>query len=85
MGVGLLNPDLLMRPEERKRSSSSGGDNRRSLVPSVVGLSHDDVLDYIMGLSVGGVAVGCLLMVLLVFRRANRRHVAARQNLEVVV
>ena len=86
MGVGLLNPNLLMRPEERKRSSSSsGGDNRRSLVPSVVGLSHDDVLDYIMGLSVGGVAVGCLLMVLLVFRRVSRRQVAARQNLEVVV
>eukprot|EP00956_Cyclotella_meneghiniana_P013340 scaffold19197_cov40-Cyclotella_meneghiniana.AAC.2 len=84
VGVGLLNPNLLMRPEERKRSSS-GGDNRRSLVPSVVGLSHDDVLDYIMGLSVGGVAVGCLLVVLLVFRRANRRHVAARQNLEVMV
>ena len=80
MGVGLLNPGLLMRPEERKRSSGGSDNNdRRSLISSIE-VSRDT-----MGLGVGGVVVGCLLVVLLVFRRVNHRHVVVRQNLEVVV
>ena len=83
VGVGLLNPDLLMRPEERKRSSGSSDNNdRRSLISSIE--VSRDTMDY-MRLGVGGVVVGCLLVVLLVFRRVNHRHVVVRQNLEVVV